>query len=183
VCVFFTLFSSDAYLMYLFSLRSCVTRMSIVVPLVVCRVDATLSLEELQTRTDLKAESLRRALQFWVGKTVLVEESANGAKLYRQRHASDLVSVDDAAAAAEEEDEEGGGAMRLEEAEQWETWSKFVLGMLGTYSSMAPVQIHSNLSMFVGDFDKSEAELVAYLRRLCQQDIIDLRDGEYVLKK
>ncbi|CAI5950865.1 unnamed protein product [Closterium sp. NIES-64] len=88
----------------------------------------------------------------------------------------------------EDEEEEGGGMVASLEAQRKQesaVHESFITGMLTTFDGLPIERIHNMLKMFVSDppYDRSLAQLHAFLGVLVAQEKLELRDGLYRKKK
>ncbi len=68
--------------------------------------------------------------------------------------------------------------------QEWnETHENFILGMLTNLGEQSLDKIHSMMSNFVDDYDKTTVQLATFLERLAQQEKIESSGGMYSLKQ
>ncbi|CAI5945776.1 unnamed protein product [Closterium sp. NIES-65] len=100
----------------------------------------------------------------------------------------DMVAGGELLIGDEDEEEEGGGMVASLEAQRKQesaVHESFITGMLTTFDGLPIERIHNMLKMFVSDppYDRSLAQLHAFLGVLVAQEKLELRDGLYRKKK
>jgi anaphase-promoting complex subunit 2 len=142
---------------------------------------------ELAAALRIAPQLLRKKASLWVNVGVLREERDRlGDTLYV---VTDAFGDADAAAgagggAAGPGGEEGGGAVASAEeqaAAEMAVYEQYVIGMLTNFDALTSERIHNMLKMFVSEppYDKSAAQLEAFLTRLVAEDKLTLDGGNY----
>jgi anaphase-promoting complex subunit 2 len=141
---------------------------------------------ELAAALRIAPQLLRQKVALWVNAGVLREERDRlGDTLYT---VADAFGDDDAAAGAgggaAPGGEDGGGAVASAEeqaAAEMAVYEQYVIGMLTNFDALSAERIHNMLKMFVSEppYDKSAAQLEAFLARLVAEEKLTLDAGSY----
>ena len=124
---------------------------------------------------------LRRKAVYWVNQGVLLERR-QGNDLIFEASSTGTVSSGPATAGApagEEEPESAVASAEEQAAAEMAVYESYITGMLTNFDELPLDRIHNMLKMFVSDppYDKSSAQLAAFMAKLAAEDKIEHGEG------
>ena len=137
--------------------------------------------EELAARVGVPVALLRRKAVYWVNQGVLLERR-QGNDLIFEASSTGTVSSGPATAGApagEEEPESAVASAEEQAAAEMAVYESYITGMLTNFDELPLDRIHNMLKMFVSDppYDKSSAQLAAFMAKLAAEDKIEHGEG------
>ncbi|PKA53427.1 Anaphase-promoting complex subunit 2 [Apostasia shenzhenica] len=147
--------------------------------------------KSLAAAVGIPVDILSKRMSFWISKGVIFESGQAESSDHVFTLVDDITDSNRNGIAHETDgmDEEGERTVSSVEEElqkEMTVYKKFIEGMLTNFGSMTLDRIHNTLKIFcVADptYDKSLQQLQSFLAVLIEEEKLEMRDGQYLLKK
>ncbi|KAG0461711.1 hypothetical protein HPP92_022008 [Vanilla planifolia] len=147
--------------------------------------------KSLAAAVGVPVDILNRRMSFWISKGIITESEGaeSNDRVYclvddvRDANRNDINSETEV---VDEEGERSVASVEEQLQKEMAVYQKFIEGMLTNFGSMTLDRIHNTLKMFCiaePSYDKSLQQLQSFLAVLTAEEKLELRDGQYFLKK
>ncbi|GBG30278.1 Anaphase-promoting complex subunit 2 [Hondaea fermentalgiana] len=148
----------------------------------------TWNLPDLAREMDVDSDVVRKRMSYWVNAGVVRAERVplpeevtyTAVDRLSEDHNGDEVN-------AEDDDADRAVSADAQLAEEMKVYESFVRGMLNNYDALTLERIHNMLKMFVSTgehkYEKNINELEAFLDKLVKDEVLEVTNGSYFLKK
>jgi anaphase-promoting complex subunit 2 len=132
-------------------------------------------LADLAAKLNIAPDLMRRRLAYWLNSGVVTEFEPDHFQLEENGPVEQVQFTS-------HDDEDGANG--AQQQDEWtETHENLILGMLTNLGEQSLDKIHSMMSLFVEEYDKTTAQLANFLARLVQQEKIESSGAMYSLRQ